>query len=143
MTLRGSEDLADFILKNYSSKVVEVGVGHMPDVTIHLIRPLAPPSPRSSKPLEVVITDREAGDLRGLTILEDDIFNPRMEIYRGASLLYSIRPPLEIQIAMGEVAMKVGADVIIRPLGAEVAELKGFTRRLLNQGEATFFLFRR
>ena len=149
MTLRGSKDLADFILKNYSGKVVEVGVGHMPDVALHLIQ-VRPSSSRgatlsahSSKLLEVVITDLDAGDLRGMRVLEDDIFNPRMEIYREASLLYSIRPPLEIQIAMGDVAMKVGADVIIRPLGAEVAELKGFGRRLVNQGDATFYYFRR
>ncbi len=149
MTLRGSKDLADFIIKNYSGKVVEVGIGHMPDVALHLIQ-IQPSSSRvaslsahSSKPLEVVITDLDAGDLRGMRVLEDDIFNPRMEIYREASLLYSIRPPLEIQIAMGDVAMKVGADVIIRPLGAEVAELKGFDRRLVNQGDATFYYFRR
>jgi uncharacterized protein len=148
MTLRGSKDLADFILKNYSGKVVEVGVGHMPDVALPLIQ-TQPSSSRvtslsahSSKPLEVVITDLDARDLRGMKILEDDIFNPMMEIYQEASLLYSIRPPLEIQIAMGDVAMKVGADVIIRPLGTEVAELKGFGRRLVNHGDATFYFFR-
>ena len=149
MTLRGSKDLADFILKNYSGKVVEVGVGHVPDVALHLVQTqqssskVTSLSARSSKPLEVVITDLDAGDLRGVRVLGDDIFNPIMKIYREASLLYSIRPPLEIQIAMGDVAMKVGADIIIRPLGAEVAELKGFGRKIVNHGDAAFYLFRR
>jgi len=71
----------------------------------------------------------------------DDIFSPKMEIYRGASLLYSIRPPLELQLAMGQVAARTGADVLVRPLGDEVAELPGLTRRLVNFGQARFFLF--
>ncbi len=65
-----------------------------------------------------------------------------MDLYRGASLLYSIRPPLEMQLAMGRAAARVGADVLIRPLGDEVAELPGFSRRLVNAGEARFYLFR-
>ena len=65
-----------------------------------------------------------------------------MELYRRASLLYSIRPPLELQIAMGEVAAQVGADILIRPLQDEVAELPRFSRRLINAGEARFYLFR-
>ena len=47
--------------------------------------------------------------LGDLPVQKDDIFAPRMELYLGASLLYSIRPPLELQIAMGEVASRVGA----------------------------------
>ena len=69
-------------------------------------------------------------------------FSPRLDLYRGASLLYSIRPPLELQMAMGRAAARVGADVLVRPLENEVAELPGFTRRLVNAGEARFYLFR-
>jgi uncharacterized UPF0146 family protein len=90
----------------------------------------------------VVLTDREERLLGSLRIEKDDIFAPRMELYRGASLLYSIRPPLELQIAMGDVAALVGADILIRPLQDEVAELPGFSRRLVNAGEARFYLFR-
>ena len=72
---------------------------------------------------------------------KDDIFSPRLELYRGASLLYSIRPPLEMQLAMGLLALKLGADVLVRPLMDEVTELQGFARRLVNSGEARFYLF--
>ena len=131
-SLRGTEDLAEFIGQNYSGRIVEVGAGHMPAVALRLL----------ARGREVVLTDREERLLGSVCIEEDDIFAPRMELYQGASLLYSIRPPLELQIAMGDVAARVGADILVRPLQDEVAELPGFARRLVNAGEARFYLFR-
>ncbi len=127
--LSGSEDLAEFIRCNYKGKVVEVGAGFLADVASRL------------NTLDLVITDREKRDLEGITVHADDIFSPRREIYEGASLLYSLRPPLEVQIAMGKLARVIGADVLVRPLGDEVAELEGFARKLVNTGEARFYLF--
>lgn len=92
--------------------------------------------------LTVVATDKEEHSLEGLAVTKDDIFSPRMEIYEGASLLYSIRPPTEIQIAMGRLAAEIGADVLIRPLNDEIAELRGFCRNLINSGDARFYIFR-
>jgi uncharacterized protein len=131
-SLRGAEDLAESIGQNYQGRIVEVGAGRVLDVARLLL----------ARGLEVVLTDREEWQLGSLRIEKDDIFAPRMELYRGASLLYSIRPPLELQIAMGDVAAQVGADILIRPLQDEVAELPGFARRLVNAGEARFYLFR-
>jgi uncharacterized protein len=129
--LRGADDLAQFIAENYSGRVVEVGVGHFPEVALSL----------QARGLDVLLTDKEERFLGGLRVEKDDIFSPRLELYRGASLLYSIRPPLELQLAMGLLAAKVGADVLVRPLMDEVAQLKGFARRLVNRGEARFYLF--
>ncbi|HOV81056.1 MAG TPA: UPF0146 family protein [Methanothrix sp.] len=126
-SLYDAEDLAEYIAQNYTGRVVEVGAGHMPDVALAV----------RARGLDVLLTDRE----EGLAAVADDIFSPKMEIYRGASLLYSIRPPLELQLAMGQVAARTGADVLVRPLGDEVAELPGLTRRLVNFGQARFFLF--
>ena len=131
-SLRGAEDLAEFIGQNYSGRIVEVGAGHVPAVALQLL----------ARGLDVVLTYREERLLGSGRIEEDDIFAPRMELYQGASLLYSIRPPLELQIAMGDVAARVGADILVRPLQDEVAELPGFARRLVNAGEARFYLFR-
>lgn len=131
--LRGTKELADFIIRNYSGRVVEVGAGHRVDVAVRLTR-------RSD--LEVVITDREERSLGCLRMKKDDIFSPCLDIYQGASLLYSIRPPLELQIAMGTLARKLGADLLIRPLADEIAELPGFSRSLFNVGEARFYLFK-
>ena len=130
-SLRGGEDLADYIAQNYSGQVVEVGAGHVAHVALLL----------AARGLQVMLTDREERLLAGLKVEKDDIFSPRLELYRGAGLIYSIRPPLEMQLAMGVVAGEVRADVLIRPLMEEVARLPGFSRRLVNYGHASFYLY--
>jgi uncharacterized protein len=130
-SLRGADDLAAFIVRNYTGRVVEVGAGYVPEVALGL----------QERGLDVVLTDKEERLLGGLRVEKDDIFSPRLELYLGASLLYSIRPPLEMQLAMGLLAAKIGADVLVRPLMDEVTELQGFARRLVNSGEARFYLF--
>ncbi len=128
--IRGGADLARFILARYSGKVVEVGVGSVPEVALLL-----------APHMEVLATDKTARTFGDIAVVDDDVFSPNPDLYRDASLLYSIRPPLEMQIAMGELAQKVGADVIVRPLADEVAQILGFSRTLVNEGEARFYLF--
>jgi hypothetical protein len=129
--LRGADDLAAFIAGNYSGRVVEVGVGYAAEVALGL----------QGRGLDVLLTDKEERLLGGLLVEKDDIFSPRLELYHGASLLYSIRPPLEIQLAMGLLALELDVDVLVRPLMDEVAQLPGFVRRLVNSGDARFYLF--
>ena len=129
-SIRGGADLARFIVARYSGKVVEVGVGAAPEVVLSL-----------APHLEVVATDREARTLGGLDVVEDDIFFPNPDLYQEASLIYSIRPPLEMQLAMGRLALDIGAEVIVRPIADEIAEIRGFSRTLVNFGEARFYLF--
>ncbi|MBN1236486.1 MAG: hypothetical protein JW999_10650 [Methanotrichaceae archaeon] len=129
--LRGADDLAQFIARNYSGRVVEVGAGYSLEVARAL----------QARGQDVVLTDKEERLSGSMRVEKDDIFSPRWELYRGASLLYSIRPPLEMQLAMGLLALELGADVLVRPLMDEVAELPGFARRLVNRGEARFYLF--
>ena len=128
--IRGGADLARFIRGRYSGKVVEVGVGAAPNVALSL-----------APHVEVVATDKAARTLGGIAVVADDVFSPTPDLCRGASLLYSIRPPLEMQLAMGRLAREVGADVIVRPLADEVAQIPGFSRTLVNFGEARFYLF--
>ena len=132
-SMRGAEDLAGYIARNYRGRVVEVGVGYYCEVARLL----------GAQGLQVTPTDREERLVAGLKVEKDDIFSPRLELYRGAGLIYSIRPPLEMQLAMGVVAGEVGADVLIRPLMEEVAWLPGFSRRLVNYGHASFYLYGR
>lgn len=129
--LRGASEIADFILRNYSGKAVEIGTGFVPEVALIL-----------SRHLKVVATDKETRTLDGVLIEDDDIFSPRKEIYAGASILYSIRPPFEVQIAIGRLAAEIGADVLIRPLEDEIADLPGFTKHLVNLGDARFYHFK-
>jgi len=129
--LRGASEIANFILRNYSGTIVEVGVGHVPEVALLL-----------SRNMSVVATDKEMHQLDGLSIQKDDIFSPRKELYGRASLLYSIRPPIEVQLAMGHLATEIGADILIRPLEDEIAILPGFSRTLVNLGDARFYCFK-
>ncbi len=130
----GAKEIAEFISENYSGKVVEVGMGFVTDVADLLKFDLGP--------MELVATDLEERSLGRISVVKDDAFSPCMEIYRGASLIYSIRPPIELQLAIGKIAIEVGADVLLRPLWDEVADLRGFSRSILGLGGSGAYLYR-
>ncbi len=127
------EDIAEYILKNYSNKVVEVGVGSLPQVALLL-----------NDKMDVVVTDVSEQKYTGVRFCMDDIFSPDMGIYKNASLIYSIRPPIDIQEAMAKTAKEVGADLLIRPFGNEKADLNRYFKNyaLVNYKKARFYLYR-
>lgn len=126
--MRGAQELAEFIRSHYRGRIVEIGIGHCGEVA-RLIPNL-------------IATDIHPVSIDGVTTVCDDIFDPKEELYQGASLLYSIRPPFEVQIAMGDLALRIGADLLIKPLEDEIADLEGFSRELICRGEARFYLYR-
>jgi uncharacterized UPF0146 family protein len=127
------EDLSEYILKNYSDKVVEVGVGGRPEVAL-LLKDM----------IEIVVTDIIDLEYAGLRFFRDDIFDPNIGIYKNASLIYSIRPPIDIQEAMANIAEEVGADLLIRPFGNEKADLSRFFKnyKLINYKKTRFYLYK-
>ncbi len=127
------EDIAEYILKNYRAKVVEVGVGNLPHVAL-LLR----------DKMDVVVTDVNEQKYTGVRFCRDDIFSPDMGIYRNASLIYSIRPPIDIQEAIARTAKEAGADLLIRPFGNEKADLRRFYKEytLVNYKKARFYLYK-
>lgn len=129
-----SKDLAEYILRNYRNKVVEVGVGSRPEVALLL-----------KNSIEVVVTDIKEQEFVGIRFYIDDIFHPDINIYKNASLIYSIRPPIELQEAMARVASSIGADLIIRPFGNQIADLSRYFRKciLLNYKKARFYLYQK
>ncbi len=126
------EDIADYISQNYRNKVVEVGVGSLPQVALAL-----------KDRMDVVVTDVHEQEYAGVRFFRDDIFNPDIGIYKNASLIYSIRPPIDLQDAMAEVAKEVGADLLIRPFANERADLGRFFNcfRLVNYRKARFYVY--
>ncbi len=134
MSIIGYEDIAGFIKTNYphGSRLVEVGVGGHPEVARLL-----------QDDFEVICTDVAASGPEGVRYARDDIFKPDLTIYRNASLIYSIRPPIDMQDSMAAVAKKVGADMLVRPFSSERTDLKRFFRnfRVVNQGSAVFYLY--
>jgi len=117
-------EIAEFIERNYKGKVVEVGVGRNYIIADYLAK----------KGFEVITTDLNPS--KDSTI-KDDIINPNMAIYSGSSLIYSIRPPYEIQGDIVKVARYVGCDAIIYPLKNEI--IKG--GELINFKGASFYIF--
>ncbi len=134
MPIIGYEGIAAFIKNNYpnGSKIVEVGVGSHPEVALLL-----------QEDFEVICTDIMDSGPEGVRYVKDDIFRPDMALYSGAALIYSIRPPVDIQDAMASVAKKVGANLLIRPFSSEHSDLKKHFRgfRVINHDGAAFYLY--
>lgn len=132
MKVRGHKDLAEYIARHYKGKVIEVGIGKHPEVALLL-----------KGHVNVIGTDIVERDV-GIPFVRDDIFDPDLRIYEGASLLYSIRAPAEMQRAIASVALRVGADVIIRPFGSERADLSDcFEESVVNYKSAMFYLYKK
>jgi uncharacterized UPF0146 family protein len=127
------KDIAEYIINNYKNKVVEVGVGSLPHVALLL-----------KDKLDVVVTDVKEQKYAGVRFCRDDIFKPDMGIYRNASLIYAIRPPIDLQDAIATIAKEVGSDLIIRPFGSEKADLRKYFKEysLVNYKKARFYLFK-
>lgn len=129
--------IAEYIAKNYPSaeKIIEVGVGKMPDVALELSRLLSG--------CEVILTDvvEPAPSLTGVKFVRDDITEPTLSVYEGAALIYAMRPPPELQPYLLRLARTVGADLLIKPLAGESVLLKGW--KLVNYKQITFYVFKR
>jgi len=110
-----TEILTEFIKNNYSKMIVEVGCGRFSAVAVAL-RPF----------FKVAATDLleiDAVDCRLAPIyVKDDITCPVLRVYQGASLIFSYRPPLEIQSSILALSERIGADVLIKPFGSEIIE---------------------
>lgn len=134
MSIIGYEDIAGYIRARYPAgcKIVEVGIGGHPEVAELL-----------QGDFDVVCTDVGESGPEGVRYVRDDIFRPSMALYEGASLIYSIRPPIDMQDCIAEVAKSVGADLLIRPFSSERADLKRYFRnfRVVNYRSAVFFMY--
>ncbi|MGZ4901872.1 MAG: UPF0146 family protein [Halobacteriota archaeon] len=108
--------LSEFVKRNYSRRVVEVGCGKRSRTAFILTRSL-----------DIIVTDiLESEAVDGCIkpfYIKDDITSPDLNLYYNAQLLYSIRPPLEIQHSILNVARIVQADVLIKPLDDEIIDI--------------------
>ena len=112
------DELVAFVRGNYSRarKIIEVGAGSRIEIAERI---------KESLPLaEVLVTDKDASSIRShrtkhLRAVADDVMFPHTQIYQGASLIYSIHPPVEIIPAMMELATAVKADLLVVPRSDE------------------------
>jgi len=69
------------------------------------------------------LLDIDAVDCRLAPVyVKDDVTSPVLRVYQGASLIFSSRPPLEIQSNILALSGRIGADALIKPFGSEIIE---------------------
>jgi len=115
-----AEFIKNFAEENNCKKIAEVGIGFKFDVAIEL---------NNHFNLIVVDINEKAvkkAKLLGLNAYKDDLFNPNINLYKDVDLIYSIRPPRDLQPYILELSEKINANLIIRPLLNEtpIKELK-------------------
>jgi len=122
------KDFSEYIISNYknASLIVEVGVGGFSIVALTLQEHLN---------MDIIMTDIKPSHEN---VIVDDITKPNLNIYSGASLIYSIRPPEELQEHIKRVAEIVGADLIIKPLSTEFIK-PDKCMKLINYKKAIFY----
>jgi uncharacterized UPF0146 family protein len=116
------EQIIDWIKQNYSDsrKIIEIGVGHRIDVAEQISKAL----PRT----EILVTDNNESWVRSrkpgrIRAVADDVMFPSLNLYEGASLIYSLHPPGEIVQALERLANGIGADLLIVPISDEKHDL--------------------
>lgn len=102
--------IARYIAARYQ-RVVEIGVG----ANTAVARALADAG------LVVRCTDiREAPPAEGIDYACDDVFYPALALYRGADLLYAVRPGVEMIPPLIDLARRCDADLLVYHLGNEI-----------------------
>jgi uncharacterized UPF0146 family protein len=114
------EFIKNFAEENSCKKIAEVGIGFKFDIAKEL-----------SKYFNLIVVDInekavEKANLLGLNAYKDDLFNPNIYLYRNVDLIYSIRPPRDLQPYILDLSKEINANLIIRPLSNEmpIKELK-------------------
>jgi len=109
------EEFAYFIAENSPGrKALEVGVGFQLSVALKL-RELG---------YEVTVIDWnekavENARKAGLRAIKDDVFNPRLEIYEGTDVIYSVRPTPEIVEPILRLGRTLRKPVYILPFSGD------------------------
>ena len=75
-------------------------------------------------------------------IIHDDITRPDLKIYEDVSLIYSIRPPSELQPYLIKLAKMINAQLIIKPLTNEDLNTGNVKMKLKNFKKASFYILR-
>lgn len=123
-------DFIDYInnqTNNKPTQILEVGVGNFFKIADTLNK-----YPNINVLLMDIKPNRE-------DVIKDDINNPNKELYTDVSIIYSIRPPYEIQKQLSDLARDIGALLIIKPyLSEELAS--GLNMKLVNYKKAIFFI---
>ena len=108
------ERIAEYIATRYKT-VVEVGIGRNCETSGILAK----------RGVRVTATDIKECPGAAVEFRRDDISSPDLTIYKGADLIYSIRPGIEMIPDLIRTARAAGADLIVYHLGNEIYERGG------------------
>ena len=131
-------DLEEYLLKlaiensektGKKTKMVEIGVGKFQTISKNLSK---------NEKIDLIMTDIDPANE---DIVKDDVFNPDMSIYEDADILFSIRPPGELQEAIMKIRDQVNATLIIKPLFNEDLNIKNQKMKLKNYNRASFYIY--
>ena len=134
------KDFEEFILKlaiensqktGKKTKIVEIGAGKFQTISKNL---------SENENIEILMTDICPANEN---IIKDDVFHPNMEIYKDTDILFSIRPPAELQEAIMKIRDEINATLIIKPLFNEDLSMGLQKMRLKNYNRASFYIYER
>lgn len=127
------QDFGEYIISEAGerkTKIAEVAVGKF-DMIADMLE--------KKENITLIKTDISPKDS---SVIKDDITNPNLEIYEGTDIIYSIRPPSELQPYLVRLAEKLDSQLIIKPLTNEDLNTGRVKMKLKNFGRASFYILR-
>ena len=127
------DDFKEYILNEIgdeNKKIIEVGVGKFDKIANEISK---------NKNIRLIKTDINPKDK---TIIKDDITNPNLKLYENTSIIYSIRPPSELQPYLVDLALKIDSQLIIKPLTNEDLNTGRVKMKLKNFKKASFYILK-
>lgn len=127
------DDFAEYILSEVGEnevKIAEIAVGKFDKIAEYLA---------SNDNITVIKTDITPKDE---TVIRDDITNPDLDLYKDIDIIYSIRPPSELQPFLVRLALEIDSQLIIKPLTNEDLNTGKVKMKLKNFKKASFYTLR-
>ena len=109
------------------TRIAEIGVGKFSQVYDEL---------NKKNNINIIKTDINPADA---SVIKDDVRNPDLNLYNNTDIIYSIRPPSELQPYIIDLAIKTKAKLIIKPLFNEDINSKKIKLKLKNYKKASFY----
>jgi uncharacterized UPF0146 family protein len=127
------DDFAQYISSEVGDKqvkIAEVAVGKFDRIAEYL---------SSKDNITLIKTDIDPKDD---TVIKDDITNPDLDLYKDIDIIYSIRPPSELQPYLIKLALEIDSQLIIKPLTNEDLNTGSVKMKLKNFKRASFYTLR-
>lgn len=109
-------------------KIIEIGAGKFLEVSSYI---------KECSKINLIVTDIKPFQDG---ILKEDVFNPNWELYDDVKIIYSIRPPMELHQSLMDLAIKINATLIIKPLTDDTINTRQ-KMRLINYKKTSFYIY--